>query len=202
MYGGVTYNTEDKKVSQYLTYGNQEVMITGFEIKTATTGSKQVTFKMEGPCAEPGFTPHQEAQFGGRIGKVRFSSYFQDGSQGAQDFQRDIQVIADKLGLKDKIVTITAKSLEEYVEKVVSLLGGKSFYLSITGEEYAREGKQPGILLGKRRYGFAASIAEGLTHLKPFDKTSPYDYKPLVVADREPVAVGGDIPASALDLPF
>ena len=202
MYGGVTYNTEDKKISQYLTYGNQEVMITGFEIKTASTGSKQVTFKLEGPCTEPGFTPHQDAQFNGRIGKVRFSSYFKDGSQGAQDFQKDIQVIADKLGLKDKIVTITANSLEEYVEKVVSLLGGKSFYMSITGEEYAREGKQPGVVLGKRRYGFAASIAEGLAHLKPFDKTSPYDFKPLTLADAEPIAAGGDIPASALDLPF
>jgi hypothetical protein len=202
MYGGVTYNTEDKKVSQYLTYGNQEVMITGFEIKTAATGSKQVTFKMEGPCTEPGFTPHQEAQFGGRIGKVRFSSYFKDGSQGAQDFQRDIQVIADKLGLKDKIVTITASSLEEYVEKVVSLLGGKSFYLSVTGEEYAREGKQPGIILGKRRYGFAASIAEGINHLKAFDKANPYDYKPLAVADAEPIPVNGEIPVGSIDLPF
>jgi hypothetical protein len=202
MYGGVTYNTEDKKISQYLTYGNQEVMITGFEIKTASTGSKQVTFKLEGPCTEPGFTPHQDAQFNGRIGKVKFSSYFKDGSQGAQDFQKDIQVIADKLGLKDKIVTITANSLEEYVEKVVSLLGGKPFYMSITGEEYAREGKQPGVVLGKRRYGFAASIAEGLTHLKPFDKTSSYDFKPLTLADAEPIAAGRDIPASALGLPF
>ena len=201
MYGGVTYNTEDKKVSQYITCGNQELIITGYEIKTASTGSKQVIFKVEGPCNEPNFTAHEDAKFNGRIGKVKFSSYFKDGSQGAQDFQKDVQIIADKLGLKDQVVAITANSLEEYVEKVVALIGGKAFYMSVTGEEYAREGKAPGVTLGKRRYGFAASIAEGINHLKPFDKTNIYDFKPLVLADAEP-AIANSSSNLGSDLPF
>lgn len=202
MYGGQEYNTNDAPVGQYIKPGVQELVITGFDVKSASTGSQQVIFNVEGPCSKPGFKPHDEAKLGGRIGKIQFTSYMKLGSQAEQDFQKDIQILADKLGVKEAVVKVTANSLKEYVEAVFNIIKHKAAIWAVTGEEYPREGKSPGVRLGRRRFGFVASMAEGINHLKPFDKTNPYDYKKLVEASAEPVSAVGLSADSSQDLPF
>lgn len=202
MIGGKVFNTDEKKPSQFITYGVQELIITGFSIKTASTGSKQILFNVEGPCAEPGFVAHQDAKFGGRIGRIEFTSYLKDGSPEVDNFLKDLQVIAEKLGVKEQVASITANTLEEYMPLVMAHIGGKSLILAVTAKEYLNNEGKIRFTLGRRRFGFAASLAEGVNHLKPFDKSNEYDYKPI----QQPTANAGEVVPGLVtqkdDLPF
>lgn len=191
-------NTQDsKKVSKYLTYGIQQLFIYDIDIKTASTGSKQLTFHMEsepveGLDAEPG---HK-----GQVGRVAFpGSYLKmDNVEAVKEFNTSIGIIADKLGVRAELDEITAPDFDSYINAVKPLFLNKSAWWTIAGEEYAKQDGKTGMRLKTRRYSFVASLAEGKDHLDKFDISKSYNVKLMPKPDADSVSA----PSMVNDLPF
>lgn len=182
---------EGGSVGKYLSYGVQEAMITGFEVKTASTGKQQVMLLLEGPkVTTTGFEPDPTSKFGGKVGKVQFTIYFAPGDKEEGEFIQKVALIAKKLGVSEKIDTIEASGLQEYLNKITPILRGKMLWWAITAEEYQKkDSDRVGYTLGLRRYGFVASKEEmevNPNHIKPFDKGNKYDYKALSSPSKDP----------------
>lgn len=182
-------NTEEKRgISQFLTYGVQMAMITGLDVKTAQSGRKMFSLHMESPkVTDQGFEPHADAKQGGKIGKVQFTIYMDDkDAASAEELIKNIGIIADKLGVREKVDAIEANDAENYLKAVLPILRGKFAWWAITAEEYFNKEDKVRYNLGLRRFGFIASMEEGEGHLKPFDKNDKYDYKPVAVPSIDP----------------
>jgi len=187
---------EEKKVGgfQYLTYGVQKAAIVGYELKTAQSGKQMVVLLMESPkVSDAGFEPHADAKFGGRIGKVNFTIYFDKTSKDQMDqFISNVALIAKKLGVTEKVDAIDSDSLEDYLNKLMPVIRGKFAVWAITGQEYLynKDGKNKiGTSLGLRRYGFVATLDEmeaDPNHIKPFNKDDKYDFKPVALPSADP----------------
>lgn len=177
------------KISQFMNYGNQKAKINRIELKEAKTGTKKVIFHMETePITTEGFEPHAESMSKGQIGKVDATIYLKTQEQ-MEEFHKNTQIIADKLGTLEQVKALSADSLEDYIAKVSPYLTGKYAYWQICAEVYDKSEKgydKYSLKLG--RFGFVASLEEGIDHLKPFDKSKAYNYKPMVQADKEPSA--------------
>jgi len=183
---------ENVSESKYLSYGVQKAAIVGYELKTAKTGKQQVTLNFESPkVTTPGFEADPFAKMGGKVGRVQFTIYFGSGDKQQNDeFIERIAIIAKKLGVSEKVDAVDSNSLEDYLNKIMLIIRGKFAWWAITAEEYVKTGSDKvGVVLGLRRYGFVASLDEmeaNPNHIKPFDKTNKYDYKPLAVASKDP----------------
>lgn len=180
--------SERSGVSQFLTYGVQMAAITGLTTREASTGKKMYSLNLEGPkVTENGFEAHEDAKMGGKVGRVQFTIYV-DGNNQDQNNEiiTNIGIIADKLGVREKVDAVEATSLDEYLTKVLPLIRGKYAHWAITGEEYEKADGKIGIILKLRRYGFVASMEEGEEHLRPFDKTNLYDYKAVAAPSKDP----------------
>lgn len=188
MFGTKDVST-DSGTSQYLGYGIHQVKINKFEIKTASTsGAKSVLVNVETPTVEEnGFKAHEDATRGGKIGRVQFSIYMNPNKPSYSDVVNSLNVdmatVAEKVGVREAFDKIEASSLEEFIAEANKLLTGRDFILAIAAEEYPGKDDNGNFklryALKKRRFGFAASLAEGVDHLKPFDKDNQYDYKKL-----------------------
>jgi hypothetical protein len=66
------------------------------------------------------------------------------------------------------------------------ILRGKYAWWAVTGEEYEKADGKIGVRLGLRRFGFVASLEEGDSHLRAFDKTNKYDYKAISSPSKDP----------------
>lgn len=181
--------------SKYLSYGVQEAAIVGFELKKSSKSDKQqVVLLLESPkVVDAGFEPDEKSKFGGRVGRVNFSIYFGKDDKAQMDqFISDIALIAKKLDVSEKVDAIEADNVEDYLNKLMPIIRGKFATWAITAEEYVynKDGQDKiGYSLGKRRYGFIASNEEmkaNPNHIKPFDKTSKYDYKPVAAPSNDP----------------
>jgi len=181
--------------SKYLSYGVQEAAIVGFELKKSSKSDKQlVVMLLESPkVVDAGFEPDEKSKFGGRVGRLNFSIYFgKDDKTQMDQFISDIALIAKKLDVSEKVDAIEADNVEDYLNKLMPIIRGKFATWAITAEEYVyvKDGADKiGYSLGKRRYGFIASNEEmkaNPSHIKPFDKTNKYDYKPVAVASVDP----------------
>lgn len=182
-------STEEKRVSSpFINYGVQMLMLTGLEVKTAQTGRKMFVFNVESPTInEEGFTPNVDAKKGGKVGKLPFTIYIDDTDEkAASELIRNIGIIADKLGVREKVDAIEANDAENYLKAVLPILRGKFAWWVVTAEEYLNGEGKVKYTLGLRRYGFIASMEEGESHLKPFDKSNPYDYKPIATPSKDP----------------
>lgn len=193
---------------KFIGCGVQVLTITGNTVRTAQSGKKMVLFNVETQkVQDEGFEPHEDAKFGGQIGRVKASIYFEEkgNSKAKEEFIEKIATIAQKLNVRDKIDEIKASSTEDYVNKVCAIFSGKYLWLTVTGEEYLNMNNEVRTSLGLRRFGFAASLEEGESHLKPFDIDNPYDYKKVAVPDQDVPATDSGSPAEEEDdddLPF
>jgi hypothetical protein len=86
-----------------------------------------------------------------------------------------LTVIAEQLGLRDRLNSVSAESLEEWVEKTVAILKGQDAYFFLKGQEEEYNGKTI-IKLSLPKYKFV-SLDE--SKLDKFDKTNKYHYKAL-----------------------
>lgn len=170
------------KLSQYITCGGpQKLKINSLTIEAAKTGSKRIVFHMETePIKAGGFTGVDNAQ--GQVGKVR-TGYMKTEDQ-EKEVLTNLGIIGDKLGVRAEIDAIQSDNIEDYVQQVEKLITGKYLYWVIRGEEYPKPDNTLGLSLQFRRFGFVASLEEGADHLKPFDKTSSYDF----IVYKAPVA--------------
>jgi hypothetical protein len=193
-------NTQDsKKVSKYFSYGIHQLFIFGIEVKTASTGSKQLTFLMETPpVTADGF--EAEAGHKGQVGRVAFPGSFikLEDSKAVEEFNKNIGIIADKLGVRKQLDDISAPDFDSYVEKIAPLFANKPAWWAIAGEEYLKNDGKTGVRLKTRRYSFVASMSEGKDHLEKFDASKSYNFKPVVKPDADSIPATG----VANDLPF
>lgn len=199
--------TEKKGASQYFGYGEQELKINKFEVKTAKTGAKNVTLYMEtrpiNAALLPDFEPHADATSGGQIGKCSMYQYWlkdvnDENSESHQKFMRDIGTIADKMGVRSQIDAITANDFDAYVETLNSILTGKYKFWKIVVEEYFREGKAPGTKYSLGRYSKENICCADEKGKVKFDKENSYDYKKMETPDSTPL----DTKKVTDDLPF
>ncbi len=187
----VVVEEEKKSVSKFLSYGVQEAAIIGYELKTAQSGKQQVILLMESPkVQDAGFEPDPSAKFGGKVGRVQATIYFGPEDKARVDeFIQFVAIIAKKLGVTEKVDAIESSNLEDYLNKLMPLIRGKYAWWGIAAEEYINKDNQVRYSLKFRRYGFMASLDEmkaNPEHIKPFDKTSPYDYKAVAVPSADP----------------
>lgn len=180
--------------SKYLSYGVQKAAITGFELKTAQSGKQQVVLHMESPkVLEAGFEADETAKFGGKIGRINFTIYFDKTNKEQIDqFVSNVALIAKKLGVSEAVDAINSEDIEDYMNKLIPVVKGKFAWWGITAQEYQKkDSDKVGYSLGLRRYGFIASLDEmeaNPEHIKPFDKNSVYDYKALAKPSKDPDA--------------
>lgn len=211
MFSTAGINTEEKKsVSQFMGYAEQEAKINSISVKTSGKGSKNIVFNMEtrpvDTVANKGFTPHADATAGGQIARINMYSFWQkdldvEGSDNNKKFVTDIGYLADKLGVRAKVDAITGvSSLEEYVEKLNSILTNIYRFWKITVEEYAKStggvgrnyslGTWPASK-GEHRFICCADKA-GMVKFNP-----QYDYKKAEVPQEASTGTG-----DSSDLPF
>jgi len=181
-------DTKERGVSQYLTYGVQMAALTGFTLKESKSGKKMVVLNLEGPkVTDKGFEPHADAKLGGKVGRVQFTIFIDEtNAEKVSEVITNIGMIADKLGVREKVDAIEANNLEGYFNKIMPIMRGKYAWWAVTGEEYEKDGGKIGISLGLRRFGFVASMEEGEGHLRAFDKKNVYDYKPIAAPSKDP----------------
>src|SRR3990167_11119743 len=131
----------ESKISQYIIYGNQKAKINRIELKEAKTGTKKVVFHMESePVTTEGFIPHEESVSGGQIGRVDATIFLKTQEQ-MEEFHKNTQIIAEKLGSLEQVKTLSADSLDEYITKVAPYLTGKYAYWQIAAEVYKKDEK-------------------------------------------------------------
>ena len=197
MFGTKGVDTAEKSgVSKYLNYGIVIAKINGIAVEKArSTDSKRIVFSLEGaPVDDKSFVGVDGAK--GPVGKM--STNYMNSDKSYQDFMRQIGVIADKLGLRPQIDSISGSTIEEYIGKVAQLFVGKPLCWNIGGEEYT-EGK---FALKLQRYSFVKSLTEvdlsSLTYdgyvvvdikdhagasAMHFDKANKYHFTPYVQPD-------------------
>lgn len=180
MFGKNRYDLEENK-SPYLSYGRQELTITGFEIKVASTKAQQVLVQFESRKVESSsFTPADNAKYGGRVGKVKMGIYMST-KEHFEEFERNIQMIAKVLGVLDELLAIQATDLEAYLEQVTPLFSGKYAWFIIGAEEYYKGDKLRHALFVPRHF-FVSHQEKGL---KAFDTENKYVYKKAQKPDAE-----------------
>lgn len=193
-------NTQDsKKAGKYFSYGIHQLFINDIEIKTASTGSKQLTLMMETPpVTAEGFEP--EAGHKGQVGRVAFPGTFLklEDSKAVEEFNKSVGIIADKLGVRKQLDEINAADFDSYIHAIKPLFVGKYAWWAIAGEEYIKADGKTGVRLKTRRYSFIANLEEGQNKLEKFDPSKAYNFKPAVRPDAD------SVPTAAVvnDLPF
>ena len=155
MFGTKNLDTAERSnVSKYLNHGINKAKINSIIVEKArNTDSKRFVFVLEGiPIADKGFEGIDGAK--GCIGRMT-TSYMKTDAQ-YQDFMRQVGVLADKLGVRAQVDSVTANNIEEYINNVSPFLTGKFLWWNIGAEEY----KKNRFSLHLLRYDFVKSLTE------------------------------------------
>lgn len=169
------------------------------QVRTAKTGKKSLELTLEGP-AIPNFegwaidreNPDGE-KYKGQSARVSASIYISDFNSddvNKNEILSKIIVIANELGLRKEIDNLSKDasitSIEQWVEKAVSILKDNDLYWFLAGKEDEYNGKVI-VRLSLPKYKFASADE---TKLNKFDKNNKYHYAPLAskpVSGFEPV---------------
>jgi hypothetical protein len=159
--------------------------IFGGQVRTSNKGDKKtLELILEGPASE-GFegwpidkNNPDGAKFIGQSSRVSatiWTDQFNEPNVSKNEIMYKLAVIASELGLRDHIDNISASTLEEWVDKAVSILKGNNLYWFLKGTEEEYNGKTI-IKLSLPKYKFV-SVEEA--KLDKFDKNNQYHYKAL-----------------------
>lgn len=175
----------DGGLGKSLPYGVVNAHIFSAQVITSKKGDKKaLEFVLEGP-ALPNFEgwsieygDENGPKFKGRSLRVMATMYtdqFADPSATKNEIVYKLIVIATELGLRSEIDEIKANNIENWVEKVVTLIRDRDlyFFVKVNEEEYMGKTKLRHSL---PKFKFA-SIVE--SKLEQFDKNNPYHYKAL-----------------------
>lgn len=194
-------------VNKYVQYGNQELTITGFEMKESSTGKHLIKMNVESPTIkEDGFVADESAINGGQVGNIQvgiFADYTNEEKQ--KEIGKIMQTIAKRASEKygdnsiyDKVIAAgTQPTMQDYLNEVAKVLRGKFVAFQVCAEAYATKTSDKGKVYDKTflklgRYGFVASTVD---ELKPFDKDNQYHYSYSkdyhTTADTAPMDAGG-----------
>jgi hypothetical protein len=213
MFGTKEINVEERK-SLGIGVGILKLAIMDYNLKTSSTGKKLLEFIVEDdtPVGADGY--EQEGTLYGKVkstnksGRAAVTIYF-DVTDAATigTIQRSFATIADKVGVRPQLDAITASSLEEFLNKAIPVIKGKYAWFMLAGEEYVSAAGNKGISRMFKTFGkedtkimivrpVEGSVFEGdynkqtlTTEGKSltWERTNPYDYKPLATPDAEPV---------------
>lgn len=188
MFGKTEINIEEQSggLSKYVSYGNQELTITGFELKPTKKGDKhQVKMLVETrTVTAEKFKADETAINGGKVGRVEISSYIDFSSYGDQvkKFETIIQTIAKAMGVYPEAKAIQAATIGEYLDKIKALFKGKYAWFTICAKVYAHED-------GKDKYSLVLPmfkyVGESEDKLQKFNKENKYHYIPMKDADKK-----------------
>jgi hypothetical protein len=166
------------------------------QVRTSNKGDKKtLELVLEGPASE-GFegwaidknNPEGPKYTGqsSRVSATIWTDQFNDSNVSKNEIMFKLAVIASELGLRDQVDNISASSLEDWVEKAVSILKGHNLYWFLKGTEEEYNGKTI-IKLSLPKYKFVSTEE---AKLDKFDKNNQYHYKALQnkpVTSFEPV---------------
>lgn len=166
------------------------------QVRTSNKGDKKtLELVLEGPASE-GFegwaidkNNPEGAKYTGQSSRVSatiWTDQFNDSNVSKNEIMYKLAVIASELGLRDQVDNISASSIEDWVEKAVSILRGHNLYWFLKGTEEEYNGKTI-IKLSLPKYKF---VSKEESKLDTFDKNNQYHYKALQnkpVASFEPV---------------
>lgn len=188
-------------VQKSLNAGVVHAHIYSGQVRTSKTNKKALELILEG-AAEDGFegwpidknNPEGPKYAGpsGRVSATVYTDQFGSVSPAKNEIVYKLLFIASELGLRDEADSVNAKSIEEWVEKVINLLKGRNLYFFLKGTEDDYNGKTI-VKLSLPKYKFASINEEGLDK---FDKNNAYHYKPLDtknVKEFEPAGSDFDI---------
>jgi hypothetical protein len=166
------------------------------QVRTSNKGDKKtLELILEGPASEgfEGWAIDRDNPDGlkftgqsSRVSATIWTDQFNDSNVSKNEIMYKIAVIASELGMRDQIDNIEATSLEEWVEKAISMLKYNNLYWFLKGTEEEYNGKTI-IKLSLPKYKFVSSDE---TKLDVFDKNNQYHYKALQnkpVSSFEPV---------------
>lgn len=211
---------EKAQIRNWLGYGIHRMAVTGYEIKEAKTGSKQVVLKFEGPKEDdPDFTPHQDAVRNGKFCTASFGSYLATEAQ-VTEFLEKVALVARHLGVSKEVDAIQSTDINSYMEAVVKIIKFKDAYWKICGREYEKSnGEGTGMVNDVARYVFIKGLGtvkdiveeDGqivkITPTDPakstmtFDPNNKYDIQRLTVSEEESTDIeGGKVDESATPL--
>ena len=206
-------NIEEKETKsfpqgQFITYGIQELKVNSITLKTASTGSQQFVFNVEGKENDsPDFVGFEGAK--GPIGRVEASAYLRlngDTDQQKQmvnDFQSNMKKVSRALGVEKDFIAVKAETFEDYAVALEALFKGKFARFVVSTKQYYNASNQLRNSLKLPRYDFIeeSSVSEAESKLK-FDIGNKFHLEQAVV----PSSVGTAGSATAInggnDLPF
>lgn len=152
--------------------------------ESKNTGKKALELVLEGPELEnfEGWLVDRNNEngpkFKGQSSKVMATTWTDQHNEPnvmKNEIMYKLTVIAEQLGLRDQVNTVTAENLEEWVEKTVNILKGQDAYFFLKGQEEEYNGKTI-IKLSLPKYKFV-SLDE--SKIDKFDKNNKYHYKAL-----------------------
>jgi len=155
------------------------------QLRTSNKGDKKtLELYLEGPALEnfEGWPIDRDNPEGpkykgqtARVGATMWTDEFGNTNVSRNEIMYKLTIIATELGLKHELDAIQAKTIEEWVSKVINLVKGQDLYWFLKGTEEEYNGKTL-VKLSLPKYKFV-SIDE--TKLDKFDKTNKYHYKAL-----------------------
>jgi hypothetical protein len=154
------------------------------QVRTAKTGKKCLELVLETPEIEnfEGWAIDKNDQegpkFKGQSSRVTATMYTDEHSSDSparNEIIYKLLFIASELGLRDDADDVNAKSIEEWVEKVINIVKGKDLYFFLKGTEDEYNGKTI-VKLSLPKFKFASINESGLDK---FDKNNQYHYKAL-----------------------
>lgn len=181
----IEVSSNNKGLSKYITYGNQELRINALEIKVSQNNNKQIIAYVETPTVDDEkFVADESAKNNGRVGKVALSWWMKNSEEEGQ-FEELVHRIADAMGTRDQLKSVKVETLEDYVEAIKPIITGKFAWFTVSGKEYEKmNGTGKGITLSVGRW----SVADSEDKLQAFDKSKKWMWNPLTetqTADAE-----------------
>lgn len=196
-----TGNPGPKKVSPYLGYGIKEIKITGAEIKTASTGTPKIVYKVESmPVIAEGWVGVDGAT--GQVGQVQ-SGWLKAGSKQEQEGFGQLITFCKKAGVDISGAPVfNDGDLQKALGYFLPLLVGKFVRVKLVAKYYMGKDKEGNpkekYTLSFARYQFAEEVSIPMKETKlRFDENSKYDIDKSEIAPVE-----AETPGKSDDLPF
>lgn len=191
-----------RKTSQFIPYGIQELKITDITIKTSSTTSVKLEYKVEGrPITEDKWVGFEGAV--GQVGTIK-SSFLKPGSAQEEEEFGKLVTIARKLGVDTEALP-TYSSIEDAVKGILPLIKGKFLRYKVCAKYYWGTDKEGN---AKEKYSLQFARFKFVESLDVTPTEMTFDIKNQYDGDRRDLGAKPETSASAVsttttdDLPF
>lgn len=188
------------KKGKFIRPGVQNLILKDITLEESrNTHNSRPVFLMETePVTDAGWEPHEDASYGGQIGKISGNSgyYLKDENQQS-DFISVLKSIMASVGTLEDFMSSSNQdfdTLEDAVSAVKPYIVGKMARYFVTGEQYEKlDGSGVGLKLKFPTRGVVEATTVTESKFPKFDETNPQHFKKLNKSTD---------PAVTTDLPF